>query len=54
MKITDKGKRLNEKNTELRMKNKRIIEYLVVILLIVVSGAGILSWNTGNSFYAVN
>ena len=36
------------------MKVKRIIEYLVVIVLIVVSIAGVLSWNTGNSFYTVN
>lgn len=39
---------------QIRMRIKRIIEYLVVILLMVVSIAGMLSWNTGNSFYAWN
>ena len=36
------------------MKTKRIVEYLTVIVLIVVSIAGMLSWNTGNSFYTLN
>lgn len=36
------------------MKNKRIIEILIVILVIVVTGAGILSWNTENTFYTFN